>query len=142
MSRAKRLLLSYKIGGVALSAIALAGCTPLLFGWPDPAELRWQKVVFKEEKRFSELLNHGSQPPYLENYVPNWREPTVSVYSAPSAKPVAAPLTFKDLSDGGQAHAIDFVAKAHGAADTAWRQLAKTVSDSDSNTERRDPYRV
>jgi hypothetical protein len=150
MSRAKPIPLFCKIGLGALSAVALAGCNPGLVGWWDarlfwdPAELRWQNVELKEETRFSELLNYGSQqpPPRLEKYVPNWREPTVSVYSAPSSKPAAAPLTLKDLSDGGQAHAIDFVAKAHGSADTAWRQLAKTVSDSDSNTERRDPYRV
>lgn len=87
-------------------------------------------------------MNYGAQPPHLEKYLANWREPTVSVYSAPSSKPAAAPLMLKELSDSGQAHAIDFVANASGSADTAWRQLAKSISDSDANAERQDSYRV
>jgi hypothetical protein len=52
------------------------------------------------------------------------------------------PVTVQNLSDAGQAHAIDFIAKDAGKADVAWRQLSKSLTGPQGGTENRDPYRV
>jgi hypothetical protein len=51
-------------------------------------------------------------------------------------------VTLETLSDAGQAHAIDFIAKDAVKADAAWQQLSKTLSGPEGSVEHRDPYRA
>jgi hypothetical protein len=99
----------------------------------DPHEQRWaneDEVVAVEAAEFKAL------------HKPEWREPSVAIYSAPNARPVAAQLALKDLSDSGQAHAIDLIAKGPTAANAALLRLTKTLTGSHEEIERKDPYRA
>jgi hypothetical protein len=146
--------------GVALAVVSLAVYAvysivfPQTASRPEPEELRWaneENVVADEKQRFKDLLacdSHLERSELADKcnlpaiYNPDSRQPTVAVYSSPSSKPAPPPLTLKELSDTGQAHAIDFIGKGHGSADTAWLKLTKATSGLDSDREGKDPYRV
>src|ERR1700722_13187261 len=99
------------IAGVVTAAVlggAGLGAYRLLSG-PPSTELRWankQEVTAQATDTFKQLLGKDTQQ--------NWQTPTVSVYSTPYVLPQPQPVTLKDLSDNGQAHAIDALFKVSG----------------------------
>jgi hypothetical protein len=125
------LLRTVQAAGLVLSGTVL---THLAQGdQPDPHEQRWanaDEVIAVEEAEFKAL------------YKPEWRAPTVAVYSAPNSRPAPAQLALKDLSDSGQARAIDLIAKGPAAANAALLRLTKTLAGSHEEIERKDPYRA
>jgi hypothetical protein len=105
------------------------------YSGPPSTELRWSntiQVAPKPEKAFEEH----------EASYEAWEKPTVSVYSAPYAAPRAAPVTLKDLSADGQAHAIDFLLKPSMQPEAARQKLMSLLGDDAGARDRGDPYRA
>jgi hypothetical protein len=127
------------IAGVVTAAVlggAGLGAYRLLSG-PPSTELRWankQEVTAQATDTFKQLLGKDTQQ--------NWQTPTVSVYSTPYALPQPQPVTLKDLSDNGQAHAIDALFKVSGGPSAAWQQLMAAAISASGATQRTDPYRA
>jgi hypothetical protein len=71
-----------------------------------------------------------------------WKKPTISVYSAPYHAPQPVHFTLKDLSNNGQAHAIDFTLKRPMPSAAAWQKLTSLLGDDANASARIDPYRV
>ena len=71
-----------------------------------------------------------------------WRLPNVAVYSTPNSAASIPPATLESLSDAGQAHAIDFIAKDAEKADATWLKLSKALTGPEDGVERKDPYRA
>jgi hypothetical protein len=134
-----------KVVGYSVAVIVLLGTgIGLGFFWKNPGppitQLRWKnetEVKAEPNDRFKELRAKDPDPAHHP-----WEKPTVSVYSAPYAAPHPLPVTLKDLSDNGQAHAIDFVLKGPTPPKTTWQELMSVAGDDASAPERVDPYRV
>lgn len=121
---------------VALGAALSAGGIWRYSGEPA-TELRWSNeadIAAQKRPSFTELVDKDKSH--------RWDTPSVTVYSAPYSPPRPSPVTLKDLSDNGQAHAIDVVFKGPETAKTAWQELMNTVSASAGGVDRVDPYRV
>ena len=137
---------------IGILAVALAGAAVGAGGYwrysgPSSTQLRWNnatEVTTQSTHEFAELLSQGSVGRRLQgkDLAEKWKTPAITVYSAPYVAPHPAQVTLKDLSDNGQAHAIDVVFKGPVAARTAWQELMNTVSDSAAAAARVDPYRV
>jgi hypothetical protein len=120
---------------VAAALLSAAGTASYLkFAGPPSTELRWAnktEVTAQASDTFRQLVGKDTKQ--------NWQTPTVSVYSTPYAAPQPQPVTLKDLSDNGQAHAIDALFKVSGAA---WQQLMTAAISASGTAQRTDPYRV
>ena len=135
---------------IAVSFIALivaAAVWHFTTGWLEPPEEhRWANrdvpqtdgPNLKEVKAYSLANSHGDGT----TGATVWDSPNVAVYSAPDAKPPPPPATLQSLSDAGQAHAIDYLAKDGGDVDTGWSRLSKTLSGPGGGIEKKDPYRA
>ncbi len=123
---------------VVVILIAAAGAGALWrFSGPPSAQLRWNnadEVKPVPDPSYKELVERDASH--------HWETPTVTVYSAPYTAPHPSPLTLKDLSDNGQAHAIDFVFKGSPGPRTAWQELMSTIGGSSGEPDRVDPYRA
>lgn len=121
----------------ALVGAALGAGGYWRYSGPPTTELRWSnatEVIAQSKKSFTDLVGKDTAN--------RWSAPTVTVYSAPSIGPQQSPVTLKDLSDSGQAHAIDVVFKGPETARAAWQELMNTVSGSAGPADSVDPYRV
>lgn len=142
-------VVGYAIGilAVALTSAAVGAGGYWKYSGPSSTQLRWNnptEVTVQSTGEYADLLRRGSVGEKLEgnDLAEKWRTPAITVYSAPYVAPHPAQVTLKDLSDNGQAHAIDVVFKGPVAAKTAWQELMNTVGDSASAAARVDPYRV
>ena len=127
------------LGIIAIIILSAAAGAGALFGFSGPpsVQLRWKnadEVKPVPDPIYKELVDRDNSH--------HWESPTVTVYSAPYSAPHPSPLTLKDLSDNGQAHAIDFVFKAPPGPRTAWQELISTIGGSSGEPDRVDPYRA
>lgn len=133
--------------GVVVTIMAAAIYLPFA---SDPLELRWAdgEVRPQDDPHYIGLLGHsnstipqrrGSDADSMAP--PDWKRPTVSVYSTPNLKPEPPPLTLKDLSAEGQAKVIDLLTRNSGK-DEAWLRLSRSLAGATADVPRKDPYRA
>ena len=138
--------------GAVLVASLFAGAGLLKFKQtanPPATELRWHNTVDRSiaYPTYTALTDREKGR--------NWAYPSVSVYSIPYTPPAPAPLTLKDLSDNGQAHAIDYIFKAVDGTGKVEKEKNPNAVDAQgalqnfitaisaqSNDARVDPYRA
>jgi hypothetical protein len=83
----------------------------------------------------SQCPDRSAHPPYHD-----WNKPHVAVYSAAATR---HPLpTLRDLSDRGQAEAIEFLEKAQTREGQSWTKLRDALSDTEAPAlGEKDPFR-
>lgn len=138
-----------------ISAIVIAGAaltvslrTPDKRAETPATQLRWQSANLQSRQTYLDLLARDAKH--------DWTYPSVSVYSIAYTPPAPAALSLKDLSDNGQAHAIDFLLKKMDATrgdrktnkaslpddpQTTLHGLIAAIS-AQSDAMRVDPYRA
>src|SRR5215469_3867487 len=101
-------------------------------------QLRWsnpEEVKPQAKEAFTKLLGEDLS-------LQRWKKLTISVYYAPYHAPPAVHFTLKDLSNNGQAHAIDFTLRRPMPSAAAWQKLTSLLGDDSNAGARVDPYRV
>ena len=103
----------------------------------DHEPLRWKndKVNIEERGNFSTYLK---TIPAVDSTPPNWEKPHVSVYSVRSQKHLHNHLTLSDLSESGQAHAIDFLMKYPKTE--SWSDIQRAFMGNDNEINLPDPF--
>ena len=136
------------VGVIGLSIGVLAVTFNPWRGQP-PEEKRWANGSFtigNHDDPTYEAVMSGmkAQRPVADAavYRTEYDAPNVAVYSVAATKPAPSPFTLQDLSDAGQARAIDFVSRDPTKADSAWLQLTKTLTGPAGDIEHKDPYRA
>jgi hypothetical protein len=128
--------------GVAVGIVLLAAGFLVSTGYnwyagPPGLELRWANA--------GELKATAAQS-YLDLVAKNdanrWVVPNVTVYSAPYSPPAPQPLSIKDLSDNGQAHAIDVLFRGATKPENPWQNMMNLVAKGAKAADDVDPYRA
>jgi hypothetical protein len=104
---------------------------------------RWKDLVkAKPNPAFDNLLQGQTDPGPIPLGPIDWGKPHVAVYSVPGPRPPREHPTLRDLSDSGQAHAIDFLSKNPKSEAKSWAELQSTLTGtSDADAEGHDPFR-
>lgn len=100
-----------------------------------------------EMETFKRLWNASGHPttPATDNQPiapqqPDWSRPNVTVYSVATVSPPHPRPTLHDLTDHGQAHAIDFLRDHSSSSPHAWADLQKALTD-DGDAGSPDPFK-
>ena len=135
-------ILPWCVAGVAV--LAALGWQFLPSGRLAREPKRWETSIpppAGPEKAFQDLL----RPVDIMNTLPatpsDWAQPHVFVYSVPTIVPARPLPTLKDLTDNGQAHAIDYLAKSLSPPHS-WDDLRQALLDANANAAAsKDPFR-
>jgi hypothetical protein len=141
-----------RIAGVVLIGSAIVYGVAFLFGYANSliapaAEERWNNfgsVKYESTALFNKLMTAKSpnEIPAVQDFHTDWTRPNTSVYTTSNSTPPPPAVTLKDLSDQGQAHAIDAILKDPAKADKTWIDITRTLGPGGGEPEHKDPYRA
>jgi hypothetical protein len=116
------------IGVMASACVGTAAGTAWLTGCKDQGVKRWSKLVSSsDDKTFQDLIQSAPVKGPIP-WKPDWWRPFVSVYSFPMTQ--TPPVTLRDLTAVGQAHATDFLAKNTKAEPHTWSNLQEALANT------------
>jgi hypothetical protein len=144
------------VGGlliIGLVALLVVSQWDVIRGWGEgllhqkkedtpPSGQRWTNKLFPDaDKDFAQLIKPGAVISPTRDPI-DWSKPHVAVYSVPA---LAAPRwrpTVRDLTDSGQAHAIDLLVKDPSKGSTVWSALQASMMDPKEFSADKDPLQL
>jgi hypothetical protein len=144
------------VGGlfiVGLVALLVVSRWDVIRGWGEgllhpkkedtpPSGQRWTKELFPEpDPDFARLIKPGAIITPTTDPI-DWSKPHVAVYSVPALTVPRWRPTVRDLTDSGQAHAIDLLVKDPSKGSTVWSALQASMMDPKEFSGDKDPLQL